>query len=224
MDTWPGSLTRIGPLPRFAALLLAPCLALAGCATTPPPTGRFLLHPIPVPVPVSGYSMSAGALVYADKNVEVEVRPVDQRHLARVMKERGLSYPFPAGPEPEPLVFEVRIRNRGKGALYFNPAAVRATDDEKERYLPVGVSDLYLLIQEEEDAEARFHAFETAFWINPSEIRPGGEVKKYVPLLSYELVPKLISLDIPLMLEGHDTASLPFVFEAFPAEGVPEKK
>jgi hypothetical protein len=203
---------------RLTAVLIA-ALAIGGCATSEPLKGRFLLHPLPPPQG-EGYSMSAGALLFKDAAMEVAVSPLDQTFVEGCLTTEGRLSPFaPADPSlPAPLIFDVRLRNIGTKAIYFNPAQVRGMDDREERYLPLAYSDAYLAWRDDPKSKERLDTFTALCFERPVELQPGQEVKKYLPFSSHEEVPKSLTLTLPLMLGGSESRFLFFTFEAFPAE------
>jgi hypothetical protein len=200
-----------------AAVLLL-MVFLAGACATPTPTGRFLLHPLPLPD--ERYRMTAGALVYTDEAVEAEVRPLDQKFVDRNLQAEGRPNPFDlADPSvPAPLIFEIRLKNKGTRALYFNPAQARAVDDRGERYLPLFYQDFYLLYREDPHGRERLETYASICFDRPVELQPGREMKRYLPFASHEEVPKSLTLTLPLMRNGSETYPLFLTFEAFPAE------
>lgn len=201
----------------LTALFLGTGLLLSGCAHTPR-TGRFLLHPVP---PGGGnYSMSAGAVIYCDEIVEMEVRPLDQRFVGRNLALAGLDDPFTMPDEtiPPPLIFEIRLKNKGQDTIYFNPANARGVDDAGERYLPQSFTDYYQFHRGGPAAEKKLIAFTDSCYDGPQQIRAGEETTRYLPFFSYDEIPRMLTLRISLRYGGQTSLNPSFFFEAFPAE------
>ncbi len=200
-----------------AALLLAAALA-GGCATES--TG-FLLHP--QPPTAKEYTLSAGALVYNDGKVEVEVRPLDPKLVKERLAGEGRADPFlvPEG-APALLIFEVRIKNVGKRPIYFNPAQARGLDDDKNRYYPLGFSDFFQLYSEDPQGEARLKSFSALCFDSALELPAGREVTRYLPITGAEEAPKSLVISIPLMHDGKEGLYPSFLFEGFPIEKPPK--
>ncbi len=203
---------------RLRGILIALVPLILGCAHEQP-RGRFLLHPLPTTG--GGYTLSEGGILYQDKMVETEVRPLDQVLVNKRMDESGRANPFSAAGEVNAklLVFEMRLKDRGSDSLYLNPSAVRGIDDQEERYLPLEVTDFYRIYRDDTRREERMRTFADLCFSTPVELRAGQEMKRYLALTSFvETAPKTLTLSIPLRYAGHQPVDLLFVFEAFPAE------
>ncbi len=204
-----------------AALAAAIILCCGGCASGAK-NEPFLLHP--VPQAVTGYALTAGAVLYTDKDLEAEVRPLDPLFLERELAAKGKANPiaFPAG-APRTIVFAVRVSNLGKDVVYFNPATARGLDDLKQRYLPVTYTDLFQIFREDADGRAKLRAFEETFLDRPLEIRPGGKAEGYLAFMVPGETPVTLGVTLPFTLGGLSTRSPNFLFEAFPAGKTPAK-
>jgi hypothetical protein len=198
---------------RVAAAVL---VLAAGCGPGAK-RGGYLLHPLPTAA--HGYGLAGGALRYVNGPLEVELRPIDPRALDRDLSARGVPNPFPAGVDSPVLVFSLRMANRGKEVLYFNPAGVRGMDDGGGRHFPLGAVDVYGLHRDDLRREELVRAFGQVAFDTPVQIRPGEEVTRYLPLEAGGEVPATLAVLLQVRYGGEAGLALSFPFEAFPAEG-----
>lgn len=163
--------------------------------------------------------MATGAVIYSDKNFEVEIRPLDQRFINEnlLRQERESPFVMPSDAIPEPLIFEIRLENKGPGSVYFNPANARGIDDQGERYLPQGFSDLYQIHRGDPNAEEKLDNFIEICFNGPVELQPGQAVQKYLAFSSYETIPERLTVSLDFIHAGRESLDLFFQFEAFPA-------
>jgi hypothetical protein len=203
---------------RGAAAVVAAGLLLtaAACAGTKETTASLLLmHPIPPEA--NEYTMVAGAERYEHQGLSVELRPLDPRHFDRSLVESGRKNPFGVAPDDarHPLVFGLTVANGGTGMVYVNPAQVRGVDDLNGRHYPVSFTDLWQMLAEDPDREARFKVFSSAFLDTPVQVQPGQTLKVFLALSRTAKEPERITVTLPLSMGGKLTRTLAFPFEVF---------
>ncbi len=209
------------PWHRRAAVAAAVVLFIsaAGCSgLKKDPSALLLMHPVP---PERGaYAMVAGALRYENGGLTVELRPIDPRYFDRSLTEAGQRNPFGVPPDDarHPLIFGLSVTNAGPGMVYLNPTQVRGLDDRKGRHYPVSFTDLWQMLADNPEREARFKTFSRSFLDTPAQIQPGKSLRILLALTRTKEEPEQITVILPLSLGGKETRTLSFLFEVFEEE------
>jgi hypothetical protein len=198
-----------GPFARFFfALVLT---SLVACASRP--TGEPGLRPGPQRLP---HLQAQGDRVIASLDgATVTVQPMTPRALDAYFSQRVGANPFTAGPKvtDSPMAFVVRIQNRGRDRINFDPSQTFLIDQQNHRTAAMPYDELYSIFSESKERGRAMQVLDeavlTAFLVVPPQIDRAGLLLFPPPVPEA----KTLILDMGSFYIGSTSQLLLFEFE-----------
>ena len=184
------------------ALVLVACLLPLGCASTKP-TGPLVLRPNPYQAPA--YQVVGDAIVASLGSVSVTLRWLNEAGVRGYYAARpGLILPWPEElwKEAPPTVFLLRISNQTREEVQFDPGLVALVAQDGKRQPAIPYEELYMRLQETEDAQARLLSLQATLLSRFVVISPGGQRDGLLLFSAIDPEAKLLMLDLGSFLVG----------------------
>jgi hypothetical protein len=184
------------------ALVLAACLFPLSCAT-PKATGPPILRPNSYQA--SAYQVVGEAIVASLGGASVTLRWLDEGGVRSYYAGRpGLIDPWPEElwKESSPTVFLLRIGNQTREEVQFDPALVAMVDQAGERQRTIPYEEMYMRLQETEDAQARLLSLQATLLSRFVVISPGGQREGLLVFPAIDPKAKLVMLDLASFFVG----------------------
>ena len=184
------------------ALVLVACLLPLGCATTKP-TGPPVLRPNPYQAPA--YQAVGDAIVASLSGVSVTLRWLDEEGVRGYYAARpGLTLPWPEDlwKEAPPTVFLLRISNQTREEVLFDPGVVFLVAQGGERQPAIPYEEMYMRLQETEDAQARLLSLQATLLSRFVVISPGGQRDGLLLFAAIGPEAKLLIVDLASFFVG----------------------
>lgn len=211
----PDRLPRVRSLGAVAALVLGVLVACGPRALR----GPLLLHP--TPPSVDGYALDQGAIVYSGPEFSVSARPVDYRLVAKEAALSGEPSPFGEGEEGAGrfLFVRVRLENRSKRALVFNPMRASLLRSEEAPLVPLENSDLVMFAGDDlAGAESVARSFRRLCFDGTTTVRALSSTERLLVFPAPEEAGKEMTLAIDDLWLGSASVDLRFAFEVYPGK------
>jgi hypothetical protein len=184
------------------ALVLVVCLLPLGCASTKP-TGPPVLRPNPYQAPA--YQAVGDAIVASLGGVSVTLRWLDEGGVRGYYAARpGLILPWPEElwKEAPPTVFLLRISNQTREEVLFDPGVVFLVAQGGERQPAIPYEEMYMRLQETEDAQARLLSLQATLLSRFVVISPGGQRDGLLLFAAIGPEAKLLIVDLASFFVG----------------------
>ena len=184
------------------ALVLVVCLLPLGCASTKP-TGPPVLRPNPYQAPA--YQAVGDAIVASLGGVSVTLRWLDEGGVRAYYAARpGLILPWPEElwKEAPPTVFLLRISNQTREEVLFDPGVVFLVAQGGERQPAIPYEEMYMRLQETEDAQARLLSLQATLLSRFVVISPGGQRDGLLLFAAIGPEAKLLIVDLASFFVG----------------------
>lgn len=199
---------------RLFCLLLA--TSLAACASTPTPIGEGLLRPGLQHLPT--LQAQGDQIIATLQDATMTVQALSPERLdAYYARRPALVNPFKTLPKPasRPLAFILRIQNRGRDRISFDPSQAMLVDQRNHRNPALPYDELYSLFSEGSEPARALQALDetvlTGYVIIPPKLDREGLL--LFPRLEPEV--KAAVLEIGSFYIGSTEQLLLFEFEVF---------
>jgi hypothetical protein len=184
------------------ALAFCVSLLLFGCASAKKP-GDPVLRPNPFQAPT--YQVVGDAIVASLGGVSVTLSWLNEGGVEKFYAARpGLMTPWPkeVWKESPPTVFLLRISNQTREEVQFDPALVALVAQVGERQRPIPYEEMYIRLQETEDAPPRLVSLQATLFSRFVVVQPGGRREGLLLFSAIDPEAKLLMLELGSFFVG----------------------
>ena len=184
------------------AFVSCACLFLIGCAS-PKPSRDLVLRPNPYQAPT--YQVVGDAIVASLGGVSVTLIWLNEGGVEKFYAARpGLMIPWPKElwKEAPPTVFLLRINNQTREEVQFDPALVALVAQVGERQRPIPYEEMYMRLQETEDAAPRLVSLQATLFSRFVVVQPGGRRDGLLLFSAIDPEAKLLMLELGSFFVG----------------------
>lgn len=207
-----GRVQMRGPATR--AFALGVVLALAGCASTPPPSPPTTSQLRPSPQALGGHQLVGDVIVASLGGVSASVRALSEQGAEAYYAGRpGLVPPWPREiwRESPPTLFLLRLRNQTRGEVQLDPALALLVTQDGQRHRPIPYEEMHMRLAGAEAEQARLRSLQATILSRFLVLAPGAEREGILIFPALEPKAKHVILELGSLFVGG--TSVPAVFE-----------